>query len=156
MFSAQPIHFRAASRAEIVQRVDCSAVEHLAQLEEALVRRQIRIEDLSHDLFSAFENLRRGEDPHPVQSCVKLYQTGNIRFVLLERVDIAFRSLLDELFLEVLPAQDLLRGPLCVHLRPLGQPRRDQGCESAKGGSHERCKGRNDGCVHAATGALGG
>ena len=60
LFSAKPIDFRAASRAEIVQRVDCSALEHFAQLEEALVRRQIGIDDLSYDLFSTFEDLRRG------------------------------------------------------------------------------------------------
>ena len=41
LFSAKRIDFRAASGAEIVHRIDCSAIEHLAQLEEGRIALRI-------------------------------------------------------------------------------------------------------------------
>jgi hypothetical protein len=95
-----------------------------------------RVDDLSFDLFGAFEDLWRGQDAHPAQLCVKPDQCGNVCFIVLERVDIAFRSLLDEFLVEVLSAHDVAREPLRARLRPLGQPGREDGCEAAYGGSH--------------------
>jgi hypothetical protein len=58
-------------------------------------------------LFSAFEDLRRqGHNAHHAQPCVNLDQRGNVCFIVLERVDIAFRSYLDEPLVEVLSTND--------------------------------------------------
>ena len=66
---------------------------------------------------------------------IKGDQCGNVWFVVLERMDIAFRGLLDELFVEVLSAELVLRDPLQARLRALSQQRRNYRCESAYDGS---------------------
>src|SRR5258708_17266471 len=90
--------------AEFAEEVDRSAIRHLPKLKEGLVRYQIRIDDPSCDRLSTFDDLRRGQDAHPADLYVKLDQCRYVRLVVLERVDIAFRSRLDEFLVEFLSA----------------------------------------------------
>jgi hypothetical protein len=46
-----------------------------------------------------------GEDAHPADLYVKLDQGRYVRLIVLERVDIAFRSRLDEFLVEFLSAK---------------------------------------------------
>jgi hypothetical protein len=88
---------------------------------------------------------------HPgTKDCAGRCRTPGDRIVLC--VDVAFRSLLDELFVEVLSMRDLVSDLLRVHLRRLGQPRGKNGGEPAKFGSHQRRQGGDNRCVHAPNG----
>jgi hypothetical protein len=83
LLSSERLEFYAANLTEFAKRVDRSAVHHLPQLEEALVRLQIRIENLSSGLFRVFDDLWRGKDAHPANFCVKPDQGGNVCFIVL-------------------------------------------------------------------------
>src|SRR3984893_11905526 len=146
--SAQRLEFCAACLAEIAEEIDRPAVRHLPQLEKRLVRLQIRIDDPSRDQLGTFDHLRRGQDPHSAHPDVKLDQRRCVRFVVLERVDIAFRSHLDKFVVELLSVEFVLREPLCPCLCMLSQPRREDRCKSACDGSCECRKGGNYRCVH--------
>ena len=56
----QRFEFCAASLAEIAQQIDRSVVQHVAQLGECLVRREISIHDRSDDLIGTVHDV--GED----------------------------------------------------------------------------------------------
>jgi len=47
LLSTKRVEFHTAAIAEFAQKVDRAAVKHLAQIEEAFVRRQIGIDNLS-------------------------------------------------------------------------------------------------------------
>jgi hypothetical protein len=111
--------------------VDRSLIRHLPKLKEGLVRYQICIDDPSCGQLSTFDDLWRGQDSHPADLYVKLDHCRYVRLVVLERVDVAFRSRLEEFLLEFLSAQLVLREPLRLRLCLLAHPRREDGCESA-------------------------
>lgn len=77
-------------------------IDHLAQLEVGPVRLQIGIKNLASDYLSVINDRWRGEDAHPADLGVKHDQSGNVSFVVLKRVGVAFRCLFDELFIEFL------------------------------------------------------
>ena len=87
----------AASITEIAKKVERPAIHHLPQLREDLIRRQIRIDNFPGDLVGTFNHLRRGQDAHPADLCIEPDEGRQVWFVVLKRVDIGFRSLLDEL-----------------------------------------------------------
>ena len=70
-------------------------------------------------------------DAHPADLCIESDEGRQVWFVVLERVDMGFRSLIDELLVEFLPAGSVLRKPLRPRLRVLFEPRRKDRCESA-------------------------
>ena len=124
LLAAKRLEFRAAGQSEFMKQIDRPAMDHLPQFEEGFVRRQICIDDLLIDFFGTFEDPRRGQDAHSAQICVKPNQAGNVRFVVLERVNIAFGGLFNEFFVEVLSADEVVGAPLGTYLRPLSQPGR--------------------------------
>ena len=75
----------AASITEIAKKVERPAIHHLPQLREDLIRRQIRIDNFPGDLVG------------PADLCIEPDEGRQVWFVVLKRVDIGFRSLLDEL-----------------------------------------------------------
>src|SRR5262245_32060506 len=94
---AKRLEFAAAGFTEIVQKVDRPVVDHLPQFDKRLIRFQVRVDDLSPNPFGAFDDRRRGQDAHPAYLCVTPHQRGNVGLVVLERVDIDFRCLFDNL-----------------------------------------------------------
>src|SRR5262249_49150247 len=93
LLNAKRLEFCAADHTEFAKEIDRPAIDHLPQLKESFVRRQIAIDDLSSDFFGAFENLCRRQDAHSAYLCVKPDQGGNVCLIVLERMDIAFRGL---------------------------------------------------------------
>src|ERR1700745_801665 len=87
--NSQRLEFCATGLAEFANKVDRAAVDHLPQLNEALVRFQISVEDLPRDTFGSFDDLCRGQDAHPVNLGIEVDESGNIRFriFVLERMD---------------------------------------------------------------------
>jgi hypothetical protein len=103
--SAKRHELCATRLAEFAEKVDRSVIRHLPKLKEGLVWYQIRIDDPSCDRLSTFDDLWRGQDAHPADLYVKLDQCRYVRLVVLERVDIAFRSRFDEFLVEFLAAK---------------------------------------------------
>ena len=94
----EALGFCAAGLAEIAKRVNQPTIRHLLQLWESLVRLQICTDNLFNNLVGAVDDPCRGQHAHSADFRVKPHQAGNVRFVVLERVDVQFRSLLDEFF----------------------------------------------------------
>lgn len=138
-----------ASLAEIAKWVDQPTMGHLLQFWKSLVRLQICIDNTFNDLVCAFDNRCGGKNTHSAYLRVKPHQAGNVWFVVLERVDIQFRSLLYEFFVQLLSPQLIVREPLLSRLCALNQPRRHDGCEAAYHGSRQRRECCNNGCIHA-------
>src|SRR5262245_14131899 len=88
LLTAQYLELRAASFAEVSKQVDRAAVDHLSQLNEGFVWRQIRVDDFSLDLDRAREHAWRGHEAHPAQRGVDVDHARNVRLVVLERMDI--------------------------------------------------------------------
>src|SRR5262245_21073528 len=61
-----------------------------------------RYENFSSDLLGVLGDFRRGRDAHSADLCVKPDEGGNVRLVVLEGVDVAFRSLLDGFLVDLL------------------------------------------------------
>jgi len=135
LLSAKRLEFSAAGFTETAKKVERPAICHLPQLGECLVRLQVCIEDRSFDLLGMLEDCLGRQDAHPSDLGVKPDQGCNIRITVLQRVDMAFRSLLDELFVQLLAQEFFLRQPLLPRLRLLNEPRRNAGCKSAYSGS---------------------
>ena len=98
--SAERLELCATRLAEFAEKVDRSVIRHFPKLKEGLVRYQIRIDDPSSGQLSTFDDLWRGQDSHPADLYVKLDHCRYVRLVVLERVDVAFRSRLDEFLVE--------------------------------------------------------
>ena len=101
LHSLQGLQFFAAGCAEFAHKIDRAAVDHLPQLNEALVRFRISVDNLLCEAFGDFDDLGRGQDAHPVNLCIEVDESGNIRFFVLERMNIISRGRLDELLVEV-------------------------------------------------------
>jgi hypothetical protein len=56
LLSAKGIEFRAAGVTEFAKQIDGPAIEHLPQFEEAFVRGQIGIDNLSSDTVGTFDD----------------------------------------------------------------------------------------------------
>ena len=111
-FSPKRVEFLAARLAKVAKNIDCFGRDHLAYLNERLIRFHISIDDLFSDLFGAGEHSRRGQDTHSANLGVKPDQCWSFGLFVLERVRVAFRCFLDEFFVKLLPADFLLSQPL--------------------------------------------
>jgi hypothetical protein len=90
-----------ARRTEVTQQVDGPTFCHVTQFDEALfdealVRLKIRVQNLSSDGIGAIHYRLGRQDPHPAELRIKAYQTGNIRLIVLKRVDVAFAGVFNE------------------------------------------------------------
>src|SRR5262252_3182544 len=150
VLSVESLEFAAACLAEIAQHVDRPAVDHLPQLDEGPVRLGIRIDDLFSYLLGCFDHARRRQDAHSGDLRVDPDQGGDIRLAVLQRVDVTFRSFLDELLVELLSRDFFLHEPLSTCLRPVSEPSGGPGCERADDGARQACEGGNDRGVHDA------
>ena len=129
---------------ENAKRIESALIHQVPQLGDGHVWRQIRIDNRSGDLFGGVDDLRRAYDAHPADFCVNLDQGRSVWFVVLNPVGIGFRSVLDEFFVEVPPAEFVLRDLLCRHLFLLGPPGPDDTCQSAYRGSTHRSEHGNN------------
>lgn len=84
------------------------------------------IHNYSSNLIGFVRNLCRGLDTHTAYLREPTDESSKVRLTVLKRVDIALRRLLDELLIELLPADSVVRKPLCLGLRSL----RDNGCQA--------------------------
>src|SRR5215831_7575714 len=98
LLSAKQLEFCAGGFTETAKQVERAVIHHLTQLGDCLVRLQIGIEDRSFNLLGLHDDSLGRQDAHPGEFGVKPDQRGNVRTIVLQRVDMAFRSLLDELF----------------------------------------------------------
>src|SRR5262249_32039860 len=87
----------AAGSTEIAEQVDRIAMDHLAYLQEVLVWRQIRVDDLSFDRPCSRKDGGRRHETHPAQLRVQADQRWNICLTMLQGMDIASRRFLDKL-----------------------------------------------------------
>ena len=62
--------------------------------------------------------------PHAAQLGVKANQTRNVGFTVLERINVTFGGVFDEIAVKDLPAAFLVKNPLGVDLVSLVQPSR--------------------------------
>ena len=86
--------------------------------------------------------------PHPAQLSVKANQTGNVGFIMLERINVTFRRFLDEILVEDLAAALLVKWPLGAELTSVVQPIRDSARRAADSCSGESSECGDDGDVH--------
>ncbi|WP_161950063.1 hypothetical protein [Paraburkholderia monticola] len=123
----QQIKFGAANVAEPAEDVDRTVGEHLAQLKERPFRGVVRIRNLPANLIGFSRNLCRGLDTYTAYLREQTDESSKVRLIVLKCVDIAMRRLLNELVIKVLPADAIVRKPLCLGLRSL----RDNGCQAS-------------------------
>jgi hypothetical protein len=69
--------------------------------------------------------------PACAQFGVKADQAGNIGFIVLQRIDVAFGGFLDEIPVEGLPAGLLVKNPLDADLASVVQPIRSSARQAA-------------------------
>ena len=86
--------------------------------------------------------------PACAQFGVKADQAGNIGFIVLERIDVAFGGFLDEILVKDLPAGLLVKNPLAAELTSLALPIRNSARQAADSCSGQCGEGGDDGGVH--------
>ena len=98
--------FFAARRAELAQWIHRCVVDDLVDVDERLVGREVGFDDHTNDDVGLFDDPRRRKDAHATDQRIQIDQVGDLRRVVLVRVGIPARCLLDEpaveLFLPVL------------------------------------------------------
>src|ERR1700744_3756551 len=114
--------FGAAGRGETTQQINRAVDRHFPQFEKGPVGLQIGIQDFSRNFFGMVDDFRGRQRSHPAQLRIETYQTGNISFIVLKRVDVAFGGLLDEILVEDLLAPPLISKPLGAELSPMVYP----------------------------------
>ena len=140
--------FVVACVAEALQQIDRAIDGHFTQFDEALVRLQIGVQDLSSDVFGTMDHLLRRHRPHRAQLRVNTDQAGNIGFIVLERIDVAFGGVFDEIPVQGLPAALLVQNPLDADLASVVQPSRNSARQAADSCSGEGGERRDDRDVH--------
>src|SRR5882757_5124360 len=85
---AKVFEFLAASRAEILQKVDRAVVHHVPKLDKGLFRLQIRVQDSPGNMFRARHHSIGRQHPHSAELRIETDQTWNIGFIVLERIDV--------------------------------------------------------------------
>src|SRR5215470_19074168 len=128
LLTLQRLEFCAAGHAEFLNEVDGTTVDHLPHLQETFVRLKVRINYLSRDMICDLDDLGRGQYSHPANLGIERDKGTNIRFFVLERMNVTFSGLLDEFLVEILSAQHVLNQPLRARLGTLCQPGRQHRC----------------------------
>ena len=131
--------------AEASQQIDRAVDSHLAQLDKAL---QIGVEDFSGNVLGTMDHHLWRQRPHAAQLRVKTDQTGNVGFIVLERINVALGGFLDEIPVEALPAGLLVKNPLDADLASVVQPSRNSARQAADGCSGQGGERGDDGDVH--------
>lgn len=78
--------------------------------------------DFSSRLIGFFHYRWGGKGRHMPYLSEQTDERGKVRLAVLKRVEIAFRRLLDEILIEVLPADAFVREPRVLGLCTLGKP----------------------------------
>jgi hypothetical protein len=123
--------FAVAGRAEFTQQIEGAVDSHLSQFDKTPVGFQIGIENFSRNFLGIVDYLRGRQNPHPAQFCVEADKTGNVGFIVLERVDVALRGLLDKILVEDLPTALFVIKPLGSDLAPMVDPIRNAAHQTA-------------------------
>jgi hypothetical protein len=97
--------------AEASQQIDRPTDCHFTQFDEALVRLQIGVQDFSGNIFGTVDHRLCGYRPH-TQLRIKADQARNVGFIVLERINVTFGGLIDEISVKDLAAALFVRNPL--------------------------------------------
>ena len=144
------VKFIVAGRAEAAQQINTAIDSHFPQFEKAFLWLQIGIQNFACDCLSVVNYLRRRQNPHPAQLRIKTDQTGNVRFIVLERINVALGGFLDEIPVEDLPAALLVKQPLGADLTSVVEPVRYSARQAA-----DSCSGQGRAeMVEESTGAV--
>ena len=118
----QGLRFGAAYLAEGAQRINGIAVHKLSQFRKCLVRCEIRIHNCSNDCLGLFDHVRARQKTHSVYQGVDADQRRNLRLVVYEGVSLQLRCLIDELLVQLLPPDLVLRESSGAILTVLSEP----------------------------------
>ncbi|WP_193727822.1 hypothetical protein [Paraburkholderia franconis] len=77
-------------------------------------------------------------DSHAADLRVEVAERREVGLIVLERVHIAFRRVLDELLVEFLPPDAIMRSPFRANLSALGQPCGKNRSQAADCGANQR------------------
>jgi len=110
--------------AEISQHVGRSVFDHLPNSVVGQCYRGLRssVDNPSENLLGIGQNLRGRDYTHTAHFRIHGNERGNVGLLVLQRVDEAFRSNLDKLFVQILPSEPVLDEPLCPDFLLLGRP----------------------------------
>src|ERR1700722_3248482 len=133
--SLHVLEFLPARNAEFAQQIYGPVLRHFTQFEKAFVRLEIRVQNLSGNVFGAIYHCAGGQDAHPAKLCIKTHETGNISFVVLQRINVAFTGLFDEIPIKDLPPVLLVLQPLRANLDSVGEPICEDARRSSDGGA---------------------
>src|SRR5688500_9487469 len=113
----------AADLTESEQRIDELSVQYeVLQLGGALVGTGIRGEDRSNDGFRAINDIGARCHAHLADQSIETHHGGSLCLVADKGVEIQLRRLVDELRVESLPPNLVLRGSLNASLMLLREP----------------------------------
>ena len=118
----QSLQFGAANLAEGAQRINRMAVHQLSQFRKRLVRREICLDNCSNDCLGLFDHVRARQNTHSVYQGVDADQRRNLRLVVYEGVGVQLRCLIDELLVQLLPSNFILRESSGAILTVLSEP----------------------------------
>src|ERR1700722_17769892 len=125
--------FIVAGGAEAAQQINGAIDSHFSQFQKARLGLQIGIQNFACNNLGIFDHLRGRQDPHPAQLRIETDQTGNVCFIVLQRIDVALGSLLNEILVEDLPAIPFMIEPLGAELAAMVDPIRDAARQAADG-----------------------
>ena len=103
------------------------------------------------DVFGAMDHLLRRHRPHRAQLRIETDQAGNVGFIVLERIDVAFGGVFDEIPVKGLPPALFVKDPLDADLASVVQPSRNSARQAADSSSGEGGERRDDRDVPGAT-----
>src|SRR5271166_6504501 len=118
----QSLQFGAAYLAEGAQRINRIAVNKLSQFRKRLVWCEIRLDNCSNDCLGTFDHVRARQNTHSVYQGVDADQRRNLRSVVYEGVGVQLRCLIDELLVQLLPSNLVLRESSGAILTVLSEP----------------------------------
>jgi hypothetical protein len=118
----QGLRFGAAYLAEGAQRINRMAVHQLSQFRKRLVRCETCLDNCSNDCLGPFDHVRARQNTHSVYQGVDADQRRNLRLVVYEGVGLQLRCLIDELLVQLLPSDLVLRESSGAILTVLSEP----------------------------------
>src|SRR5260370_41950278 len=118
----QNLQFGAAYLAEGAQRINRMAAHQLSQFRKRLVRCEIRLDNCSNDRLGTFDHVRARQNTHSIYQAVDANQRRNLRLVVYEGVGVQLRWRIDELLVQLLPSNLILRESSGAILTVLSEP----------------------------------